>query len=188
MAPDARIVSLKVGVADGGADVSQVIAAIDWVVQHKNDNDLNIRVINLSYGTNSAQLYTVDPLAYAAEQAWKAGIFVVAATATPATWRTGSLTNPACDPVIMAVRPRTRWGPSQADDDVASFSSTGSPALRGHHRPGTTPGVCGSQLLHRRDTPTGDRPASSAAVARAGGGDRRQRRRPRHRALPSIDH
>src|SRR5262249_35115672 len=33
MAPDARIVSLKVGVADGGVDVSQVIAAIDWVVQ-----------------------------------------------------------------------------------------------------------------------------------------------------------
>ena len=35
MAPDARIVSVKVGVADGGVDVSQVIAAIDWVVQHR---------------------------------------------------------------------------------------------------------------------------------------------------------
>ena len=35
MAPDARIVSVKVGVADGGTDVSQVIAAIDWVVQHR---------------------------------------------------------------------------------------------------------------------------------------------------------
>jgi len=55
VAPDARIVSLKVGVADGGADVSQVIAAIDWVVQHKNDNGLNIRVLNLSYGTDSVQ-------------------------------------------------------------------------------------------------------------------------------------
>ena len=80
MAPDARIVSLKVAVADGGADVSQVIAAIDWVVQHKNDNGLNIRVLNLSYGTDSAQDYEVDPLAFAVEQAWKAGIFVVAAT------------------------------------------------------------------------------------------------------------
>ena len=52
IAPDARIVSLKVGVADGGVDVSQVIAAIDWVVQHQYDNGLNIRVLNLSYGTN----------------------------------------------------------------------------------------------------------------------------------------
>ena len=71
--------SVKVGVADGGVDVSQVIAAIDWVVQHRNDNGLNIRVINLSYGTNSTQAYAVDPLAYAVEQAWKAGIVVVAA-------------------------------------------------------------------------------------------------------------
>ena len=63
---------LKVGVADGGVDVTQVIAAIDWVVQHRIDNGLNIRVLNLSYGTNSTQSYRVDPLAFAAEQAWKA--------------------------------------------------------------------------------------------------------------------
>ena len=59
--------------------MSQVIAAIDWVVQHRYDNGMNIRVINLSYGTNSTQPYAVDPLAYAAEQAWKAGIVVVTA-------------------------------------------------------------------------------------------------------------
>ena len=79
MAPDARIISLKVANADGGTDVSQVIAAIDWVVQHAHDDGLNIRVLNLSYGTNGAQAYTVDPLAFAAEQAWKHGITVVAA-------------------------------------------------------------------------------------------------------------
>ena len=49
-------------------------------MQHRNDHGLNIRVLNLSYGTDSTQPYTVDPLAFAAEQAWKAGIFVVAAT------------------------------------------------------------------------------------------------------------
>ena len=37
VAPDARIVSVKVGVADGGVDVTQVIAAIDWVVDHRQD-------------------------------------------------------------------------------------------------------------------------------------------------------
>ena len=79
IAPDARIISVKVGASDGEVDVSQVIAAIDWVVQHAHDPGFNIRVINLSYGTNSNQSYTVDPLAYAAEQAWKAGITVVAA-------------------------------------------------------------------------------------------------------------
>src|SRR5438093_6509607 len=78
MAPDARIVSIKVATADGGTDVSQVIAAIDWVVQHAHDTGMNIRVLNLSYGTNSSQSYVSDPLAYAAEAAWKSGIVVVA--------------------------------------------------------------------------------------------------------------
>jgi hypothetical protein len=70
-------VSVKVGVADGGVDVSQVIAAVNWIVRHRNDNGLNIRVINLSYGTNSTQKYDLDPLAFAVEQAWKKGIVVV---------------------------------------------------------------------------------------------------------------
>src|SRR4051812_19895205 len=69
MAPDARIISLKIAAADGGTDVSQVIAAVDWVVQHAHDSGFNIRVINLSYGTNSTQAYGIDPLAYAVEQA-----------------------------------------------------------------------------------------------------------------------
>jgi serine protease AprX len=128
VAPDARIVSVKVGVADGGTDVSQVIAAIDWVVQHKNDNDLNIRVINLAYGTDSSQDYEIDPLAFAVEQAWKAGIFVVAATGNEGyVFKTGSLTNPANDPKILAVGASKSMGTmTVADDMVAAFSSTGS--------------------------------------------------------------
>ncbi|MGA3058498.1 MAG: S8 family serine peptidase, partial [Candidatus Limnocylindrales bacterium] len=127
MAPDARIVSLKVGVADGGTDVSQVIAAIDWVVQHRHDNGLNIRVINLSYGTNSPQAYTVDPLAYAAEQAWKAGIVVVAAGGHLRFQRYGNtalgLADPAYDPYLVAVGASDSMGTATlADDEVAWFS------------------------------------------------------------------
>jgi len=127
VAPDARIVSLKVGVADGGADVSQVIAAIDWVVQHRNDNGLNIRVLNLSYGTNSSQSYAVDPLAYAVEQAWKAGIVVVAAAGNSG-YQSGpiaqGLADPAYDPQILAVGAADTMGtPSPWDDQVASFSA-----------------------------------------------------------------
>ena len=44
VAPGSRIVNVRVGAFDGGVDVSQVIAAIDWVVQHRNDNGMNIRV------------------------------------------------------------------------------------------------------------------------------------------------
>ncbi len=130
VAPDARIVSVKVGAANGSVDVSQVIAAIDWVVQHRQDNGLNIRVLNLSYGTDSTQPYTVDPLAFAVEQAWKAGIFVVAATGNEGyVFKTGTLTNPAFDPKIFAVGASDSMGTARmGDDTVAPFSSTGSNA------------------------------------------------------------
>jgi serine protease AprX len=130
IAPDARIVSVKVGVADGGADVSQVIAAIAWVIQNRNSNGLNIRVLSLSFGTDSAQSYRVDPLAHAVEQAWEAGIFVVAATGNAGyVSKTGSLTNPAFDPTILAVGATDSMGTlTLADDIVAAYSSTGSSA------------------------------------------------------------
>src|SRR5437588_666465 len=34
VAPDATLVDVKVGASNGAVDVSQVIAGIDWVVQH----------------------------------------------------------------------------------------------------------------------------------------------------------
>jgi serine protease AprX len=127
MAPDARIVSIKVGVADGGVDVSQVIAAIDWVVQHRNSDGLNIRVLSISYGTNTTQAYQVDPLAYAIEQAWKRGIVVVAAAGNSG-YQKGSgapgLANPAYDPFTIAVGGSDSMGTAPLwDDAVASYSA-----------------------------------------------------------------
>jgi serine protease AprX len=127
MAPDARIVSVKVGTADGGTDVSQVIAAISWVVQHAHDPGVNIRILNLSYGTNSTQSYVVDPLAYAAEIAWRKGIVVVTSggnngyvSGTPGT---PALTNPAFDPFLIAVGSTNSNGtPRLSDDFVPQFS------------------------------------------------------------------
>jgi hypothetical protein len=64
----------KAGITGDGVDVSQVIAGIDWVIEHRTAGDLDIRVINLSYGTDSTQDYRIDPLARAVERAWEAGI------------------------------------------------------------------------------------------------------------------
>jgi serine protease AprX len=127
VAPGARIISLKVGVADGGVDVSQVIAAIDWVVQHAHDPGLDIRVINLAYGTNSSQPYSIDPLAFAVEQAWKAGIVVVAAAGNSGfqTQRmTSGLVDPGYDPQVVAVGAAdTKGTATWSDDQVAPFSA-----------------------------------------------------------------
>jgi serine protease AprX len=128
IAPDARIVSLKVATADGGADVSQVIAAINWVVQHARDPGLNIRVLSLSYGTNSTQTYDLDPLAFAVEQAWKQGIVVVAAAGNSGYQRGAGapgLADPAYNPYVIAVGGSDSLGTiTPKDDDVAPYSAS----------------------------------------------------------------
>ena len=88
--------------SDGATDVSQVIAAIDWIVQHRNSDGLNIRVLNLSFGTDGTQDYQLDPLAYAAEVAWLHGIVVVVAAGNSG-FGTPQLNNPAYDPYVIAV-------------------------------------------------------------------------------------
>ena len=124
VAPDARIVNVKVATADGGADVSQVIAAIDWVVQHRKDSGMNIRVINLSYGTHSTQPYTVDPLAYAVENAWRKGIVVVAAAGNDGAGT--ALTMPAANPYAIAVGAVDHLGTNNLKDDATtSFTNSG---------------------------------------------------------------
>jgi serine protease AprX len=128
IAPDARIVSLKVANADGSADVSQIIAAIDWVTQNAQQNGLNIRVLNLSYGTNSAQDVAIDPLDYAVEQAWRAGITVVVSAGNDGTTR-APLADPANDPLVLAVgADDTRGTDSVGDDIVPDFSQHGTAA------------------------------------------------------------
>ncbi len=102
VAPGARIISVKVGDNTGAVDVSQVIAGIDWVIEHRDVGDMNIRVINLSYGTDSDQPYEIDPLAYAVERAWDAGIVVVAAAGNEG-WKNPGLANPANDPFVVSV-------------------------------------------------------------------------------------
>jgi serine protease AprX len=125
IAPDARLVNVKVGAQDGAVDVTQVIAAINWVVEHKNDNGNNIRVLNLSYGTDSVQDTKIDPLAYAVENAWNNGIVVVVAGGNDGS-DNYNLANPARDPYVLAVGAAdTRGTVDPVDDVVPSWGTRG---------------------------------------------------------------
>jgi serine protease AprX len=121
MAPGARLVNIKVADSQGAADVSQVIAAIDWTIQHRYDNGMDIRVINLAYGTDSVQAYQIDPLAHAVEKAWNAGIVVVAAVGNDGN--SAPLRNPAIDPFVIAVG--AAENNSNQISGVSSFSNCG---------------------------------------------------------------
>ena len=127
MAPDARLVNVRVGDSHGAADITQLLAAIDWVVQHRHDNGMNIRVINLSYGTNGGKIgYGAAPLAYAVEVAWRKGIVVVVSAGNDG-WSADRLTNPAIDPFVISVGAEDTKGTiSPSDDTVATYSNKGS--------------------------------------------------------------
>jgi serine protease AprX len=125
VAPDSRLVSVKVGAADGATDVSQVIAAIEWVVEHGRDDGLNIRVLSLSFGTDSLQDASLDPLVFAAEVAWRAGIVVVVSGGNDGS-DVEVLANPARSPLLLAVGASDPMGTlDPADDTVPEFATRG---------------------------------------------------------------
>ena len=119
MAPGATLLNVKVANHEGAVDVSQVIAAIDWVIQHRNDNGMNVRVITLAYGTDSTQDWKVDPLAAAVERAWRAGIVVVVASGNDGNEH--AMRNPAMNPYVIAVGASNSNETAATSDDYAAF-------------------------------------------------------------------
>ncbi len=125
IAPGARVVSVKVAGAGGETHVAQIIAAIDWVIEHRNDAGLDIRVLNLSLGVDTTADYVDDPLSAAVERAWDAGIVVVVAAGNDGT-DDGQLDSPAHDPYVIAVgATESERADSDRDDLVADWSSRG---------------------------------------------------------------
>ncbi|HWD47411.1 MAG TPA: S8 family serine peptidase [Actinomycetota bacterium] len=132
VAPEASILSVKAAGADGSADVSNILAAIQWVVSFKDR--YNIRVLNLSLGTDSTQDWRVDPLNYAVERAWAAGMTVVVAASNlgPAA---GTVTKPADDPWVITVGATDDRGTAGLSDDrLPDFSGRG-PTAHGLAKP-----------------------------------------------------
>jgi len=132
VAPGARVLSVKTAGADGSADVSNILAAIQWVVSFKDR--YNIRVLNLSLGTDSRQDWRVDPLNYAVERAWAAGMTVVVAASNegPAP---GTITKPADDPWVITVGATDDRGTAGVSDDLLPDFSGRGPTAHGLAKP-----------------------------------------------------
>lgn len=132
VAPGARLLSVKIAGPDGSSDVSTVLAALQWVVSFRQR--YGIRVLNLSLGTDASQPWRDDPLNYAVERAWNAGIVVVAAAGNNGP-SAGTVSRPADDPWVVtagAVDDHRTLPPG--DDSVPDFSSRG-PTREGLAKP-----------------------------------------------------
>ena len=146
VAPGARLTVLKALDASGNGRISDVIAAIDYVVANKDV--LNIRVINLSVATGIYESYNTDPLTLATQRAVRAGIVVVAAAGNngrdpEGRSRHGGVTAPGNAPWVLTVGASSHMGTvDRSDDTIAAFSSRGPAAIDYSAKPDlVAPGV-----------------------------------------------
>jgi serine protease AprX len=136
VAPEADILSVKIAGRSGAADVSSVLGAIQWVVNFKDR--YGVKVLNLSLGTDSTQSYHVDPLDYAVEKAWQAGITVVVSASNRGP-NAGTIAKPGDDPFVITVGAVDDRGTNgTSDDSLPNFSSRGPTAADNLPKPDVT--------------------------------------------------
>lgn len=124
IAPDANILSLKVSGREGSALASDVVVALQWVVDNKSAYD--IRVVNLSMNSSIADSYREDPLSAAVEQAWRHGVVVVTSAGNYGSDEFAVDHAPANDPYVITVGALDDKGTKELrDDSVAAWSSRG---------------------------------------------------------------
>jgi serine protease AprX len=123
IAPDASLVSVRVLDQDGHSRVSTIILGLEWVVAHKAS--LGIRVVVMALGAPAAAGYRDDPLASAAELAWRSGLVVVVAAGNDGPGA-GTIQTPGIDPLVLTVGASDDAGTaSPADDVLPTWSSIG---------------------------------------------------------------
>ena len=128
VAPGASLVNLRVLDNAGRGTTSDVIAAVEWSIDHKDE--YGIKVLNLSLGHPVFEPAANDPLVQAVEQAWEAGLVVVCSAGNNGSYGYFSVSSPGNSPRVITVASLTDWNtPGSSDDTVSSFSSHGPTAF-----------------------------------------------------------
>jgi serine protease AprX len=132
VAPDAKLVSLRVLDQNGYGTMHAVLAAFDWLLQHRTAE--HIRVLNLSFGAPQKSSYHRSLLAGVVESAWFAGVTVVAAAGNdgPAP---GTVAMPGADPFVITVGSFADQGTLATNDDRESLFSSRGPTRDGFAKP-----------------------------------------------------
>lgn len=121
IAPEANIVGIKALSADGGGNTSDVIAGIQWAVD--NMEKYNIKVLNLSLGTDASRSYS--PLDKAVMAAWEKGLTMVVAAGNRGPGKYTISSPGVCPHVITVGALDDRSTATIKDDAIAKFSSRG---------------------------------------------------------------
>ena len=129
IAPDARLVNVRVLGANGTGWTSDVIAGIEWVIA--NRDKYKIRAINLSLGHPVTEPSTTDPLCIAVAKATAAGIVVIVSAGNAGkdengTPILGGISSPGNSPHAFTVGAiNTKGTIARSDDVMTTYSSRG---------------------------------------------------------------
>ncbi len=125
VAPKANLVGVKVLDSYGGGSFSDVIAGIEWTIQHKDE--YHISIISMSLGANVNSDGT-SPVEIAADYAVESGINFVVAAGNAGGWGANTVGIPASAKDVITV------GAVDDNLDIAYFSSRG-PTKDGRLKP-----------------------------------------------------
>jgi serine protease AprX len=127
VAPQANIIGVKVLDATGEGRASSVMAGVLWAIKHKDK--YNIRVLNLSLGSDPTAPADYDPLAKAVGYAWMNGITVVCAAGNEGEFGPGGILSPGNSPYVITVGATDTQQTASADDDTVTYYSSVGPTL-----------------------------------------------------------
>ncbi|MBT8098556.1 MAG: S8 family peptidase [Gammaproteobacteria bacterium] len=124
-AQGSTLLSLQVLDQNGGGSMSDVMAALDWLLTYGEHFD--IRVVNLSLGKGISESNQTDPLVLAVERLWDAGMVVVVAAGNDGFSGSMTINSPGNSRKVITVGSVTDngTGADYSDDYVSSFSSQG---------------------------------------------------------------
>lgn len=139
IAPSTNLVIVKALDSSGSGSTSDIVSAIQWVIENKDV--YNIKILNLSLGTPISSDNNPSPLRDAVEEAIRADITVVCAAGNSGPSR-GSILCPGNSPYAITVGAvDDNKTPEINDDFIANFSSRG-PTKEGIKKPDiVAPGV-----------------------------------------------
>jgi serine protease AprX len=124
IAPYADLVSVRVLDATGVGRTSDVIAALNWVLN--NRETYGVRVLNLSLGHPVYEPAAQDPLVQAVDAVWDAGVVVVCSAGNSGREGHGTISSPCNSRKVITVGAlNDRNTIESTDDTVTTYSSRG---------------------------------------------------------------
>src|SRR5579859_3383593 len=125
IAPDARVIGVKVSDDGGMAFESDLLRGLNWV--YLNQSARHIQVVNLSVGTSTPGSYATSPLDAAVERLWHNGVTIVVAAGNQGNAPDAVSYAPANDPYVITVGclDDNLTANTKADDSLCPISSRG---------------------------------------------------------------